>query len=199
MTDDELEKQLEAQWSALLEYEENCFLRCAELDRENPEKTGKKAEAVRERWGVTNAIVMLFVQTRAQFDHELQPFPAYTLDRLANVAEELSKGNLPSFVADAAKAGRPLWRKERHHIAYGVLYIEAARRGEIEDNAPNKTVRQAYNVTKQAVQNWMKRRDEICVGVPHNYLSSENLHKKMLECAKIYTIILAYPVNTHTH
>jgi len=189
LTDTELEEHLKADWADLLEYEEKCFSQCADLDLKNPDKTKEKSEAVREWWGVTNAIIWMFVHTRAQSNYELKPFPAYTLGRLANIAEELSNGNLPSFVADAAKAGRPLWRKERHHIAYGVLYIEAVRRGEIEDNAPNKTVRRAYNVTKQAVQNWMKCRDEICVGVPHKYLSADNLCKKMFECARTYTII----------
>ncbi len=118
MTDVELNQQLEANWSALLEYEEKCFLRCVELDRETPDKTDDKAAAVREWWGVTNAILRMFVNTRAQFNHELKPFPAYTLRGLANVAEELSSGNLPSFVADAAKGGRPLWRQERHHTRF---------------------------------------------------------------------------------
>lgn len=189
LTNEELEERLTANWTALLDYEEECFLRSAELDRQTSLKTREKSEAVREWWGVTNAILWMFVRTRAQFNHDLKPFPAYTLGRLANIAEELANGNLPTFVLDVGKRGRPLWRKERHHIAYGVLYIEAVRRGEIADRHPNMTVRRAYNVTPQAVQNWMQKRDVICVGVPHRHLSPEKLRAKMLECGATYSRI----------
>ena len=60
-------------------------------------------------------------------------------------------------------------------------------RGEISDRSPNKTVRQAFNVTARAVQNWAKDRGRICVDVPHQHLSPEKLRNKMLECGQVYS------------
>jgi hypothetical protein len=177
-------------WSDLLEAEQSAFQKYCELDRENPEKTAEKTEAVRYWWNIANAILWMFTRTRAQFDHELQPFPMYVFARLANISEELSNGIIPSFVADARGGrGRPLRLGERKHIAYGVLYIEAVRRREINDKAPNQTVRRAYNVTQKAVQGWVKQRDRICLGVPFRHLTSEKLRDKMLECGNVYSRI----------
>lgn len=181
--------EIEANWVALLDREEIAFRRCVELDRQNFDRTPEQAEAVRKWWSIANAIIWMFVRTRAQHDHELQPFPAFTFGRLANICEELANGNLPSFVEHARARGRALWRKEREHIAYAVLYIEAVRRGEIPDHAPNLTVRRIYNVTDKAVQGWVRRRDEICVGVPHRHLTPEMLAAKMRECGAVYARI----------
>lgn len=178
--------QLQLEWSKLLEQEEKAFTRSCDLDNTTSDKSDKKSEAVREWWSIANAVLWMFTRTRAQLDHELQPFPAVVFGRLANIAEEISNGIIPTFVDDARKGGRPMYRAERHHIAYAVFYIEAAKRGEIEDNSPNKTVRQAYNVTAKAVQGWVRKRDSICVGVPFKNLSPEKLRKKMLECGEIY-------------
>jgi len=189
MTDPTNLENLKQDWPKLLEKEELAFDYCVGLDKENPNRNPEKSEAVREWWCAANAVLWMFTRTRAQFNHELQPFPAFTFGRLANISEELSNGNLPSLVSDAAGTGRKYFLMERHHIAYGVLYIEAVKRGEIQDKSPNKTVRQAYNVTAKTVQNWMKRRDEMCVGVPHEHLSPDKLKLKMLECAGVYSHI----------
>ncbi len=182
--------EIRATWSALLEAEETAFQKCCDLDHENHEKTKQKSEAVRHWWGLANEILWMFTRTRMQYNHELQPFPAFTLGRLANVSEDISNGIIPSFVEDARRGrGRPMFSGERKHIAYGVLYIEAVRSGEIEDRSPNLTVRRAYNVTARAVQGWMKRREEICLGVPFRQLSPEELKKKMLECGEVYSNI----------
>lgn len=180
---------LQAKWSDLLQQEEIAFQRCCELDRQNHDRSSEKSEAVRHWWNVVNAVLWMFNRTRAQHDHELKPFPMYVLGRLANISEEISNGIIPTFVEDARGGGRPLYLGERKHIAYGVLYVEAARRGEIDDKAPNKTVRQAYNVTAKAVQGWMKRRDQICVGVPIRHLDPQELREKMLECGQVYSRI----------
>lgn len=79
----------------------------------------------------SHAVLWMFVRTRAQFDHELLPFPVDVLGRLANIAEELSDGIVPALVADARKGGRPYRLRERRYIAYAVLYILAVKRGEI--------------------------------------------------------------------
>lgn len=181
--------ELESKWIDLLETEEAAFQRCCELDRESPDRTPQKSDAVRHWWNVVNSALWMFNRTRMQFDYELKPFPMYVLGRLANISEEISNGIIPAFVEDARGNGRPLHLGERKHIAYGVLYVEAARRGEIDDRSPNKTVRQAYNVTSRAVQGWMKRRDKICVGIPYRHLSPEDLTEKMLECGQVYSRI----------
>lgn len=180
--------ELKVEWVDLLGAEEKAFQFCCELDREQPTRTREKSEAVRHWWVIANAVIWMFTRTRAQYDHELQPFPMFVLGRLANISEEISNGIIPSFVEDARGGrGRPLRLGERRHIAYGVLYIEAVRRGEINDNAPNQTVRRAYNVTAKAVQGWVKRRNEICIGVPHRHLTPEKLRAKMLECGSVYS------------
>lgn len=181
--------ELQLRWASLLEEEERLFQHCCTLDRESPERTDEKSSAVREWWRAANAIIWLHVKTRAQHNHELLPYPMFVLGRLANICEEVSNGNIPSFVTDAAGGGRPWWRKERHHIAYGVLYIEAVRAGHLSDRSPVKTVRLAYNVTAKAVQNWLKRRDEICIGVPAANLTPEQLREMMLQSASVYSRI----------
>lgn len=181
--------RLEVEWSKLLDKEEEIFQRCCHLDNENPDKTPAKAQAVREWWSAANAVLSMFIPTRTKLNHELLPFPAHTLSRLAHIAEELSNGNVLPVVSDAAGGGHALFRMERHHIAHGVLYIEAVRRGEIDNPAPIKTVAQAYKVTKQTVRNWIKRRDKICVGVPHKNLTPEELTEEMFDCAVIYAWI----------
>lgn len=176
------------EWPKLLDREESTFLMCVKLDGQNRERTPKKSTAVREWWTIANAVIWMFVRTRAQHNHELEPFPAYTFGRLANIAEELGNGIVPKLVSDTATAGRPTRLAERHVIAYGILYIEAVRRGEIADKAPNKTVRQAYNVTARAVQKWVKKRDQYCVGVPHKSYTPEKLVEKMRASGAQYLI-----------
>ncbi len=177
----------EDDWRRLLLEEVEAFSRCVRMDEQNPFPTPEKSAAVRGWWGIVNRILWMCTRTRMQSGRELQPFPAETFARLANISEELGKGNLPSFVSDVARRGRPLWRKERHAIAYGVLYIEAAKRGDIPDRAPNKTVRQAYNVTARAVQGWIERRDEIVAGVPRRHLTADQLREKMLKSGAEYS------------
>lgn len=173
-------------WADLLDEEKRLFTRLCELDRANPEKTPEKSRELRNWWRLANAILWTMTRTKAQHGVDLEPFPAFTLGRIAHLAEELSNGHVPTFVTDAAKGGRALWRKERHHIACAVLYVEGAKRGELQDRSPNKTVREIYGVTKTTVQQWLKNRDAICVGVPYSRLAPEQLAKKMRECGEIY-------------
>ncbi len=181
--------ELAATWQELLDMEESAFRECCKLDSENADKSPEKVEAVRVWWSIVNSVLHMFVRTRAQYDFELKPFPAFPLSRLANISEEISNGNIPKFVKDATKQGRPLWLKEQKHIAFAIFYLEAVGRGEISDKSPNKTVRQAYNVTARAVQKWKKKREEICVGVAHKHLTPEKLTEKMYEYGEIYSVI----------
>lgn len=189
MTESKRINELQLHWTDLLQQIEAQFDICTKLDVASAVKPNEKAEATRKWWAIANSALWMFVRTRAQYDYELTPFPYLLLGRLANISEELSMGNVPSFVSNTKTKGRAYWRMERHHIAYAVLYIEAVKRGEINDHSPNKTVRRAYNVTARAVQKWLKRKAEICVGVPHRGLSSEQLTQKMIECGKVYSRI----------
>lgn len=176
-------------WQLLLETEERLFKNACELELQNWEKTEEQVEALREWWSCTNAIIWMFVRTNAQDGITLEPFPHFTLARLANISEELSRGIVPTFVSDAAARGRPLRRKERHHIAYAIFYIEAVQRGDITDRHHNKTVREIYGVTAKAVQKWMKQRDEICLGVPIEGYSPEQIEQKMRKCGAFYKVV----------
>jgi len=182
-------RDLQGGWQSLLADEERLFNRARELSRENWEKTDARSKAVREWWSVANAILWKYTRTQAQQNIYLEPMPIITMARLANIAEELSNGNVPSFVSDAATSGRPRWLKERHHIAYAIYYIEAAKRGEIQDRSHNKTVREIYGVSARAVQKWVEERDEICVGVPIRNLDSTLIEKKMRESGAVYQSI----------
>jgi hypothetical protein len=54
-----------------------------------------------------------------------------------------------------------MWPVERMHIAYAVFYIRAVRANRITDPAPIKTISECYGVSRQAVQGWVKRGDEL--------------------------------------
>lgn len=182
--------ELSQKWQTLLGDEKAAFMRCVELDNENHDRNIEKSEAVRRWWKIVSSVLWMFKSTRAEYDHELQPFPWDAFIRLEKISKELSNGIILSFVEDARSVGgRPLRLGERKDIAYGILYIEAVRRGEITDRAPNKTVRQAYNVTAKAVQGWVKRREEICGELQNRSLSPEKLKAKMLECGAVYSRI----------
>jgi hypothetical protein len=54
-----------------------------------------------------------------------------------------------------------MWPVERMHIAYAVFYIRAVRANRIADPAPIKTISECYGVSKQTVQGWVKRGNEL--------------------------------------
>lgn len=183
-------EQLELRWQKLIEEEDAAFQYCRELHRNDEGKNKEKSDAVRRWWQIVNAMLSMFTRTRGQYDFELAPFPGILLMRLAITAEELSNGVVPEHIEDARinDGGRPRRFAERHHIAFAVLYVEAVRDGSIKDRSPNKTVREAYGVTREAVQKWVREREEICVGVPRQNLSPDQLKARMLECAKVYRL-----------
>lgn len=191
MADGDRISSLQSAWEIMHSQEEDAFQECLKLDRLSSEKTKEKSMAVRHWWWLASNMLLFFTRTRAQLDHELQPFPAFLFARLANVAEELSTGVVPSFVEDARAAkGKRIWLLgERKHIAWAVIYVEAVREGRISDPAFNKTVRQAYKVRAKTVQNWEQRRDELTYLVAHKHLSGDEIGKKMAECGAIYALI----------
>lgn len=176
-------------WDDLLASEEAAFQAAVHRDNDRDTPPEAKAEAVRDWWLCVNAVLWRYVRTKAQTGTEPSGgFPAVTLGRLANIAEELSNGIVPTIIDDARGGGRPLYRAERHHIARGILYIRAVKRGEIMDRAPVKTVASAFNVTKKAVQGWLRKGDDLCVGVPQP-AAPETIEKLMREAGGIYSRI----------
>ncbi|MGI9522318.1 MAG: hypothetical protein ACR2PG_11790 [Hyphomicrobiaceae bacterium] len=157
-----------------------------ELSDKGPRHRNKAIEALREWWSLVNKALWCYAWTHAHHGQALEPFPINLIGNLIYTAEELSTGIIPSWVANAKKGGRPLYSGERKAIAYGVLYIEAVRRGEIKDRSPNKTVRQGFNVTAKSVQNWMRRSAELRIGIPLLNLSPDELRQKMLEHGALY-------------
>lgn len=182
------DKELQRKWEQLLKDEERLFEEACELYRHNNERTPQKSEKVREWWLVVNSVLWMFTRTKAQNGYNLSPDPLFTLARLANISEELANGNVPAMVRDVAKSGRTMTLGERKHIAIAVLYVEAAKRGDISDKSPVITVARAYNVTRKTVQNWQKKRDELCVGVRKDN-DPEWLTAEMHRCGGIYTRI----------
>ena len=177
------------EWPKLLDREEVAFQYLCSINDEKYAKTHKKSKATKEWWLLVNAILWMQIRTKAQLNHDLHPPPFNMLGRMANIAEELSSGLVSTIISDVSTGGRPLWRAERHDIGYGVAYMKAVERGELEDKSPNKTVRQAYGVTAKAVQRWVRREQEICVGVPFKHLSPQQLKDKMLESGARYSKI----------
>jgi hypothetical protein len=47
------------------------------------------------------------------------------------------------------------------HIAYAVFYIRVVRANRIADPAPIKTISECYGVSRQTVQGWIKRGDDL--------------------------------------
>ncbi len=159
------------EWTWLHRLEEDSVQDLCDADAEKQERNPNKSVLCRRWWMVANSMLWMFNRVQDQQGEVLNPFPTMPLGRIANVCEELGNGNIPDAISDASKAGRQMWRAERHHIAYAVFYLEAVAKGDIEDKSPNKTVRQIYNVTSEAVRGWQRPRDEICAGVPAHHIN----------------------------
>lgn len=187
MTRDERILEIEHRWEIILRWHEESFEVCCNLQNDPSTTKAQRREAVREFWGSVTTALRVYVRTQNQLNHHLTPHPDFLLMRLSNVTEELYGGNVPTLVSDAAAPGRTRWRAERHDIAYAVFYLEAVKRRDIIDKSPNKTVREAYNVTANAVRAWAKDRDQICADVPIRGFSPAELREKMLECGERYT------------
>ncbi|WP_323786420.1 hypothetical protein [Thalassovita sp.] len=165
MTTD-LEK-VKAAWEIDTRDYEKCF---DELMRTQP-KQGEKPtkahqEAVRSFWGITAHMLNQYVRTCAQHNHYLEPMPLVPLSRLALHCEELSNGIVPDSIEKARAPGRPMRWGERSDIARALFFLEAVEAGDLQCDAPVKTVAECFNVTKQTVRNWRGRMDELCKGQP---------------------------------
>jgi hypothetical protein len=113
-------------------------------------------------------------------------FPCEALNRVKILLEDLSVGQMsdPIDAAVSRPGRRERTRLERRDIAIAVFYVQAAKKGDIPDRAYIKTVAEAYDVDRTAVQTWVRDRDRICAKVTRPVV--ELLKKRMLQAAKRY-------------
>lgn len=174
-------------WEELLAETNGQLVAFADLVEAPSSTPGERAAAAREWWLMVNAVLWKFVRTHAQEGILLEPFPYEVLGRLANIAEDLANGHVSRVISDTTyrAMGRPFFRFERHSIDHAIHYIDAVLSGEIDDPSPKKTVREEYNVTDETVRNWLKRREEILVGVPRGK-TGKDITQKMLDSGALY-------------
>ena len=143
---------------------------------------------VREWWQLVNALLWKYVRTTAQTGKPPDgAFPAFAFGRLANLAEELSNGIVPTLIEDVRAGGRPLRLAERRDIARALYYLIAVKEGRIDDRAPVSTVARAYNVTRKAVHKWKSDAERLCVGVPGRNSPPDRIVSCMQDAGARYT------------
>jgi hypothetical protein len=176
-------------WRQIFEAERARAERCIELDRKRPRRHTAKSEAARAWWASVSELLVAYARLRTHAKLWPDPEPLEALLALAHLADDLAAGTLPEMIRDVAEAfsGRPMGRAERHALAYAVLYIEAALRGEIEDRFPKKTVSEIYGVSAQTVRNWLGRRDELLVRFPSANMDATVLASRMRHAGHRYS------------
>ncbi|MEM6891725.1 MAG: hypothetical protein AAF636_26930 [Pseudomonadota bacterium] len=179
----------QGEWDRLVRAEHDAFQLCCKLDADAEGKKNEKARAVQDWWSKTAKLLNFYWRTKGLEGIELTPFPMDVLSRLANISSEISDGITPTIVKDAGKMGRQLHYGEKRHLALAVEYMAAVKRGDINDKAPNKTVREAYNVTSRAVQGWCKRASEILEHFDFSRMKPEQLKQEMQKAGAIYARI----------
>ncbi len=154
------------EWDRLVALEKTAAKSARDVCNNTKSSKKQRANALRAWWSAVNAVLIFYIRAPRDHGFPLEPMPADTLSRLSALSEELSNGNIPPVIEDVYVTGRRLmWRMQRRDIAKAIYYIDAVRRGEIEDPHPIKTVREHFGVLQRTVQRWIKRRDEICTGV----------------------------------
>jgi hypothetical protein len=93
----------------------------------------------------------------------------------------LAVGQIPRPIADAAAGSgrRGIGPTERKDIQTAVDYVEAAKRGNILDRSPVKTICEHYGVGRSTVQGWKRSFN----AAPQ---SSDTLRNRMIEAGKGY-------------
>ena len=144
----------------LIEQEEAAWQQAvAAANAARPDKE-RNTKLARDWWATCDRLIRDYLRLSGAAPHPC--LPTNTLLRLSRIARALATGNVPEPVRYAsARDGRRMWPAERMHIAYAVFYIRAVRANRITDPAPTKTISECYGVSKQAVQGWVKRGDEL--------------------------------------
>ena len=84
--------------------------------------------------------------------------PPNVASMLKGLFGELAVGNLPGPIRDciSRRGARAPGPSEAKPIAIAVAYVKAVRAGAITDRSPIKTVNNAYGVSRQTAQRWVR-------------------------------------------
>jgi hypothetical protein len=150
----------DARLRELIEQEEAAWQQAvAAANAARPDKE-RNTKLARAWWAACDRLIREYLKRSAAGPHPC--LPTNTLLRVSRIAGALATGNVPEPVRYAsARDGRRMWPAERMHIAYAVFYIQAVRADRITDPAPTKTISECYGVSRQTVQGWIKRGDEL--------------------------------------
>jgi hypothetical protein len=170
-------------WSALVEEERALRSTWLSLLRQQKPSPAARAKAARDWWRVVSEVMAGCVEGSRRGSLDRAP-PVELFRVLELLAGDLAAGNLPSPMREAVSRGRGgMGPTEQRHIAIAAAYIQAAKRGDLDDKTPIKTITEAYGVTRQAAQAWGKR-DVSSFKLPSH---PQALTKKMREVGAIYS------------
>ena len=147
-----------ATWRALLDKERDHRSALNEIQAKSkgdPETRSKETvKAARDWWKIVSEIMGECAEASRSGRLERDP-PAELFRIMEWLAGYLAAGILPGPMHDVVRIGRPsIGPTERRHIAYATAYLQAAKRGDLDDKKPVKTVAHAYNVKRQTVERW---------------------------------------------
>lgn len=168
------------EWLKLLEKESFCRQKLHSLGIASAKEKG---QAARDWWSIVSKVLDGCVKGSRGGNLEQRP-PVELWRVLQGLAEDLAAGNLPEPMSDVAARGRGGIRwKERQHKDRATAYIQAAKRGVVDDKTPIKTVQDAFSVTRQTAQKWAK--GEISDLDLHRH--PQALEKRMREAGAAYS------------
>lgn len=168
------------EWDMLMQRERELRSAAFVAARDGHPKHSRGA-ALREWWSCVSMILNACVQGSHgdKFDRSL-PLDLFKI--ISNFAADMAVGNLPGPIRDVAERGRGgIGPREQRHIDIASAYIQAAKRGELVDRSPVKTVADAYGVARQTVQRWAKR------DVSGHEFSARSLPARLEIAAKTYS------------
>lgn len=177
----------------------------------------ERQKIVRKWWELTSRVLWILVRSLAKDeetplepdfsdDHKLHEVlremvqewsakgiafqPLVLLAMLAEMSNELGKGNVHALLPGVVRTGRGQTTiRERKEIAIAIAYKLAVKEGRINDKSSTKTVCAAFGVTAQTVQNWVKRRGYICKDLPQISLDPEVLKERLWQAGSWYQSI----------
>lgn len=165
MTDAKLEE--------MIEDSEFLFKRLVELDNDSASSNLGKQKLLRD-WWLISANILRYINDKGARNERVEPFPIHLIARLAKLSEDLAGGNIHAIIQDVSKKGA-LSLGERECIAVAIRYKAEASAGNIDDKRSTKTVTDAFGVSPQAVQKWMREKEARLHGVHDPGLTPEQL------------------------
>lgn len=145
-------------------------LSAADLDE------GEYRDLIREWWSQSSEILWFLMRASTSAGLHVSPAPASLFAEFARVAEDLGNGVSPPLIGQVSERGRKTYSvNERKEVSIALCYLRAVEEGRIEDRSPNKTVRNAFGVSRSTVKKWEEVREVICAGMPGADYTSEQL------------------------